>query len=125
MTDLSIFDLESRAESGFTVHITHPASGKKTGLSVNVVGVDSKTYADAQKQMLAELKDDDADKEAAGIRLLAKCTRDWSGFEEDGKELKFSVKEAEQVYSKYKGIREQVDRGMAQRSRLFSESKEG
>lgn len=122
--DLSIFDLETRAEGGFTVAIVHPSTYKKTGLEIDVYGIDSKTASAAQKRMAAAISDGQ-DKEKAQTVFLAECTRGWRGLAHNDKPIEFSVEKAIEIYAKYKGIREQVDVGIAQRSRLFTSDKEG
>lgn len=129
MTDLSIFDYETPAEKGFTVQITHPVTGKPVGVSIDVVGKDSQTFERAQAKFLRATKGlNDDDREGAlkaACQLLTDCTLDWSGVEEDGKEVPFSAANALDIYSRFKGIREQLDRAIIQRSRLFQNTKEG
>jgi len=57
--------------------------------------------------------------EKRGAELLAKCTLSWSGIQEDGKALPFSVSAAQSLYLKYPWIKEQVDAACSDRSELF------
>lgn len=122
--DLSIFDLESRAEGGFTVAILHPSTYKKTGIEIDVYGIDSKTAAAAQKRMASAIADGQ-EKERAQLVFLAECTRGWRELSHENKPIPFTAEKAVEVYTKYKAIREQVDVAIAQRSRLFTSDKEG
>jgi hypothetical protein len=123
MIDLSIFDLETRAEGGFTVAIHHPSTYKPVGIEIDVYGIDSKTAAAAQKRMASAIADG-ADKESAQMVFLAECTKGWRGIADAGKEVVFSADKAAEIYRKYKAIREQVDLAIAQRSRLFTNEKD-
>lgn len=129
MTDLSIFDYETKAEQGFDVDILHPATAKPTGITINLVGKDSQTFERAQTKFQRAMKDvADDDRDAAlkaSCQLLADCTRGWDGLDENGKPVKFTTAAAVDIYTRYKGIREQVDRAITQRSRLFQNTKEG
>lgn len=52
-------------------------------------------------------------------KLLAACATNWGNFEHNGKELKFSVVAAEDVFARYPFIADQLDRYMANRANFM------
>lgn len=131
--DLSNLDVVSLAEKGVTVELKHPATGetlvndKDEPMAIVVAGSDSKVFkaeirARVKQNMLKKSKKDDVDleeMEKRGAELLAKCTLSWSGIQEDGKALPFSVAAAQSLYLKYPWVKEQVDAACSDRSELF------
>ena len=128
MTDLSMFDYETKAEQGFDLEVLHPQTNKPTGIVIKLVGKDSQTFEKAQADFQRSIKDVGANDRDANLaiacNLIADCTVGWSGIEENGKEVPFSNKAAADIYKRYKGVREQADRAITQRSRLFQNDKE-
>lgn len=128
--DLSSLKLASKAEAGFNVKIVHPGDSSKVIGNVRVVGIDSKTYESAAKDMQTELtelrnsgKGEDRDaRMLCQSRLIAKCMVDWD-FKLDGKDLKSEYDEFFKVVSdrEFRWLYDQLDAAIAQRSRLFQE----
>ena len=131
--DLSNLDVVALAEQGVTVELKHPATGesltndKGDKMIVVVAGSDSKIFksevnARVKQNMLKKSKKDDVDiegMEKRGAELLAKCTLSWSGIQEAGKDVAFSVAAAQSLYLKYPWIKEQVDAACGDRAELF------
>lgn len=125
--DISIFDYEGKAAQGYDVAITNPATGKDTDLIFTVYGSDSRTLENARIKYFRAMKDSEDDTDAilkALCEFLAAATKGWSGMMENGKEVPFSHEKAADIYYRYKGLREQIDKATGQRSRLFQTIKE-
>lgn len=134
--DIELFDYETKAEAGFWVDLLHPVTVQPTGIRFNVVGMDSKTYESAASDFNRELSQIEADtklskeqkeeaKLEASCKLWTRCTLGWEGLNENGKEMPFNTKDCHRIYRKYKGAREQIDKAIASRLRLFEKPKEG
>ena len=123
--DLAKLDTAKVAEEGAELHVAHPTTGEDLGITITVIGTDSKTFRDISKsRATASLKkktrEIDLDQnESDAVDLLAKCTKGWSGITENGKEIAFSYDNAVQLYTKYLWLREQIDRFMADRSNFL------
>jgi hypothetical protein len=131
--DLSNLDVVALAEKGVTVELKHPATGetlandKGDKMIVVVAGSDSKIFkaevnARVKQSMLKKSKKDDVDiegMEKRGAELLAKCTLSWSGIQEAGKDVPFSIAAAQSLFLKYPWIKEQVDAACGDRAELF------
>ena len=123
--DLAKLDTAKVAEEGAELHVAHPTTGEDLGITITLIGTDSKTFRDISKsRATASLKkktrEIDLDQnESDAVDLLAKCTKGWSGITENGKEVAFSYDNAVQIYTKYLWLREQIDRFMADRSNFL------
>ena len=123
--DLAKLDTAKVAEEGAELHVAHPTTGEDLGITITLIGTDSKTFRDISKsRATASLKkktrEIDLDQnESDAVDLLAKCTKGWSGITENGKEVAFSYYNAVQIYTKYLWLREQIDRFMADRSNFL------
>ena len=123
--DLAKLDTAKVAEEGAELHVAHPTTGEDLGITITLIGTDSKTFRDISKsRATASLKkktrEIDLDQnESDAVDLLAKCTKGWSGITENGKEIAFSYDNAVQLYTKYLWLREQIDRFMADRSNFL------
>lgn len=128
--DLKKFDLTQAADQGATIELLHPVTGevltdKGKPVTITVLGADSKVFKDAVKartrRALGEKKQKiDLDKtERENAELLAKCTLQWSGIEEDGKKLDCTFENAVQVYLQYSWIRDQVDEAIGDRANFM------
>ena len=127
--DISIFDYESKAKAGYEVAITHPVTGKPTDIVFEVYGSDSRTLENARAEYIRALRENeengDADKVLAALcQFLASATKSFRGMEENGNEVTYSHQSTVDIFYRYKGIREQIDAAIAQRSRLFQSAKE-
>ena len=123
--DLAKLDTAKVAEEGAELRVAHPTTGEDLGITITLIGTDSKTFRDISKsRATASLKkktrEIDLDQnESDAVDLLAKCTKGWSGITENGKEVAFSFDNAVQLYTKYLWLREQIDRFMADRSNFL------
>ena len=123
--DLAKLDTAKVAEEGAELHVAHPTTGEDLGITITLIGTDSKTFRDISKsRATASLKkktrEIDLDQnESDAVELLAKCTKGWAGITENGKEVAFSHDNAVQLYTKYLWLREQIDRFMADRSNFL------
>ena len=123
--DLAKLDTAKVAEEGAELRVAHPTTGEDLGITITLIGTDSKTFRDISKsRATASLKkktrEIDLDQnESEAVELLAKCTKGWTGITENGKEIVFSHDNAVQLYTKYLWLREQIDRFMADRSNFL------
>lgn len=136
MTNFNIFDTETSAEKGATLHLLHPvtlepvfADDEKTKpITLELMGVDSKTYQKAlQEKVTAARKNktkdsDDVDFDEVmleTIELYADMTVGWSNISHNNKPLPFNRKNAVLLYSTYKEVRSQAGDFMAQKANFI------
>ena len=105
LTDL---DTATKANEGLWVDISHPVTGKPTGMKVQILGADSKAYEKAEKEIRSDIMlgktYDDPDGE-----LALRTTIDWSGVEDDeGKAIPFSREALQIAFEKAPTIRDQI-----------------
>lgn len=123
--DLAKLDTAKVAEEGAELHVAHPTTGEDLGITITLIGTDSKTFRDISKsRATASLKkktrEIDLDQnESDAVELLARCTKGWSGITENGKDIPFGHENAVELYTKYLWLREQIDRFMADRSNFL------
>ena len=123
--DLAKLDTAKVAEEGAELRVAHPTTGEDLGITITLIGTDSKTFRDISKsRATASLKkktrEIDLDQnESDAVDLLAKCTKGWNGITENGKEVVFNYDNAVKLYTKYLWLREQIDRFMADRSNFL------
>lgn len=118
--DLRQFETDNEGE---WLDLLHPVTGELIRdendvlLRVNLVGKDSKEYRKAQRAITqrrlksrSKANRFDADAiEHEAIDILVACTKEWSGFAEEGEELEFNPANVRKVYTEYPWIKEQVD----------------
>lgn len=102
--DLKHFDI-SAGETGVDVTILD-FDNNPTDMKIKVLSMHSKK---GREIFLNMLKDGEVGKDRRS-ELLAKLTVGWKGLTEEGKEVKFSEKEALRIYDKYQIIASQVER---------------
>lgn len=121
------------AEQGFTFEALAP-SGEKTGIKITVRGEHSPTVRNYGRRVYQEMKHkeqqakrrgkeyeidlDEAEEmsvEAAAVRVI-----DWSGVQEDGKQVKFSKEDAKRIFMEHGWLKEQV---IEQSNSVFNFSK--
>ena len=123
--DLAKLDTAKVAEEGAELRVAHPTTGEDLGITITLIGTDSKTFRDISKSratatLKKKTREIDLDQnESDAVDLLAKCTKGWNGITENGKEVVFSYDNAVQLYTKYLWLREQIDRFMADRSNFL------
>lgn len=104
--------------------VLHPVTRKPLGttekpVQILLVGKDSGTFREAQRQIVdkrladasrrAAVSMTSEESEQTGLALLAKCTKGWEGIDWDGKPLTFSVGNAVMIYGALPWLKEQVD----------------
>lgn len=132
--DISKLDVIGASNNGVDIKILNPLDNEPMGLEITVVGSMSTNYQDDLSILFAEIEDykeenklpenptkkqlaqnkilvDKFDAEITA-KFLAKYTKGWKGLIENGKEISFSIDEAERIYKQYPIIRTQVQRGM-------------
>ena len=120
--DLIKQDFNKAAEQGFTFELKLP-TGEASGAKLTVIGDMSPTvtaygrkkFAEYQmKQSIAKRKGKEVEdlslEEAEELAVEAALLRliDWSGVEENGKEVPFSKEKAKEVLTQHRWIREAV-----------------
>ena len=123
--DLATLDTAKVAEEGAELRVAHPTTGEDLGITITLIGTDSKTFRDISKiratmALKKKTREIDLDQnEQDSIELLARCTKCWSGITENGKDIPFNHENAVELYTKYLWLREQIDRFMADRSNFL------
>lgn len=94
------------------MRLKSPITGDETDCILIVRGVDSKTFRDCQKReqrkiftMMRDGKDEDVD----DLVTLVEAVIGWKGFEDDGKELKFSKENVRALFENSPSIARQVE----------------
>lgn len=127
--DLSGFDAAAkRHEEGIVVDIIGPDGETPSGLKIRVAGPDSQRARKAQEDLAASLiaqenigKPKASETTRRGIEFLARITLGWEpAVKIDGKEMVYSVENAEKLYGRYSFIRDQVDRAAGKRARFMN-----
>lgn len=117
--DLTKLNVTAASESGTKMEVLHPTTGVPTGVTITLVGIDSKIYQDAQhkinnKRMKSSFRragvrfqvtSEEIEQET--IELLARCTLDWEDVDWGGKSLPFTYENAKMIYSELAWLREQ------------------
>jgi hypothetical protein len=127
---LSKFDTRTKANSGVEIELIDLATGMASDASITVLGTDSDVFkrANAERARVAverirargKAEVDAEESEDDSYHLLAAVTVGWKGLEnEDGTPLAFSKQAAFDLYKQYPLIFEQVDRGVAARTRFI------
>lgn len=134
--DLADLDTRAKANEGYDLEILHPVSQEEIGLTVHILGSDSKEY---QKIVRAtNSKRMDRLRKAGGLRnadipleeiekdsvdLLVSCSTGWKargGLMLDGKEWPaFTKPVAAGLYDRFPWLREQIDRGIVDRGNFI------
>lgn len=136
MTDFNIFNTEASAEKGATLHILHPVTlepvfaddAKTKTITIELMGVDSKTYQKALQDKVTSARKNKADDNddvdfdkilAETVELYADMTVGWSNISHEGKALPFNRKNAVLLYTTYKEIRTQAGDFMAKKANFI------
>jgi len=131
--DLASIDTVKGSNKGFDVNIYHPGTMVDLGITINVLGKDSDefqkvSWAQQKKRMakmtkggfrVQSLTPAPEEVEQDGLKLLAKCTRSWSGVVIDSKDVEFSTDNAVMVYERFPWIKEQVDTAIGDRANFI------
>lgn len=112
----------SAHDEGASVEITDPGTGKKTGVMIRVMGVDSKAWRCAQKEqtkkLITEMKGDKLSAESSllyDLEMITAVTTGWEGITASGKPMKFTKRKARELYEKAPYILDQVNVFIADR----------
>lgn len=120
--DLATLDTKPAANAGRAIELRHPATRAPLGIFVDVVGVDSDLYRRAIRERQLRRSEDEVSEltpermEEENLDLLATCTTGWRGMVLDGQAVEFSPVNARMIYERFPWIRDQVDRGIGDRS---------
>ena len=114
--DLAEYDkLQQRQDEGIEVPIKDPA-GKSLGFSIRIAGPDSKLQRKAMRILVDERLEDEviqslpeSEQELREVRGLALSTMGWTSFKLDGAEYRFTVENAQKLYTRFPFIRSQVE----------------
>ena len=123
--DLAKLDTAKVAEEGAELRVAHPTTGEDLGITITLIGTDSKTFRDISKiratmALKKKTREIDLDQDELDfIELLARCTKGWSGMTENGKDIPFNHENAVELYTKYLWMRDQVDRFIVDRSNFL------
>ena len=97
--DIGKLDVIKLSNEGYKCVIKNPKTGDYTDIEIVIKGLYAGKFRDEA---------DTAGTVELTSALLAKYTISWKGLEENGKEVKFSEKEAERIYLNFPIIRGQV-----------------
>ncbi len=126
--DLSAFGAAvKRQNEGIEVEIIGPDGETPTGLKIRIAGPDSARAQRAQEQLADDLiakqvdgKIKAADATKRGTAYLAKITLGWTPevITDGEEEFAYSEEAAARLFTKYRYLREQVDRAAGDRARF-------
>lgn len=129
MIDLATLNTVAACNAGAEIELSHPVTGEKLGIYINVLGKDSEVFKSHVRLTInARLRKAATEKKRArepevltveenereGIALLADCTVGWRTGEVaeilfEGQALSCTTANAVRIYSALPWIREQVD----------------
>lgn len=132
LVDLANFDCVAVANDGATVEIKHPVSGQPMGITVTVLGSDSRDFQRATKDHTdllrarvakaggyrAGLVSDD-EKDEQQMELLCICTKAWTGIAMNGEAVACTKENAEMLYAKLPWFKEQVEAAILNRANFI------
>ncbi len=118
--ELSTVNLSQQADAGYTLELTHPATGERLGGFITVRGDESKTVQNYNRKRFVEMQKrekrnknkevdytleeiEDIAVESAIVRVIS-----WKNIKKDGADLPFTKENAEMVFREYPWIRKQV-----------------
>lgn len=125
---LTISQIEANAEDqdrGAWCDLVEPFRGERIGIRLLIAGPDSATQGAAQLKLADELAAEldeggrvsAAAREAARLRCLARCIKDWEA-EEDGKPVPFSFANVLRLLKAAKWVQAQADAFAGDRRRF-------
>ena len=125
--DIKSLQTKPLHDAGAEMRVKDP-NGNETDFYIRLVGVDSAKWRDIKRKLErrtleASFNGDDADIDAA--EYIADATLDWRGLESDGKPVKFSRKNALDLYRNAPYICDQADRFIAKRANFTSGNSQG
>lgn len=135
--DLSTIDTTATANEGAVLELRGPDdaalyTADGSPVTITLLGKDSDVYtrevnANANRFLKQRGKATITAEgsKADGIRLLAKCTADWSGIRVDGEDLPCNLENAVKLYNRFAWIKEQVDEFIADRANFTKASPTG
>lgn len=129
--DLNALSTADAFDNGYTMQVMHPVTGEPVeGMTITVVGQDSKRYLEAQRAMtdkrLARVgKPMTAkDHELEDVDGLVAVTIGWTGFERNGVEIPFTPIEVRRIYIDhgFLWLRRQVNEAVHKRENFIKTS---
>ena len=123
--DLSDIDTATACEGGAVLHLVHPTTGAKLGMTITLAGTDSPTYVQAQRALVnkrmrsrgAKLTADQIDEDNAD--LIAACVLDWTGVVEKGAALDCTRANAKSLFLRFPWVKEQASEFMSDRANFL------
>lgn len=103
-------------EEGAEICIVSPLDGKETDFYITLQGIDSKTYRTAVRAYHRKLI---AEEEGGEIDLLVAITKGWRGLKNNGKEVPFTPKMANDVYINAPSVSTQIDQFVSDRTNFI------
>ena len=118
--DISELCTAGAHNEGAEITIIHPVTREKTDLKITLLGIDSKAWRKAQKDMqrkvLAALANkSEIDEDEIEVEALAAVTTEWTGLVKDGQPVKFTKAACKALYKDAPAVRDQVDRFIGDR----------
>ncbi len=126
--ELTNYDLAADAENGFSLELIDPKTGKKAGVTIEVIGSDSKVYRkaknDSLRRMSKAIKDGkEIDNDVESVKLYAPCVTGWSGFTWGGESFEYSKDNAVKLLTQFGWIIDQVSVAVEKRSNFTKKPK--
>lgn len=124
MTDLSTLSANTD-EAGVPFTVKHPVTNKPLDIQMWVVSGESNVYRNEMMALAQEKPPEGVDQHAwrqqQGLRLTARCIRNWEGIELDGKAYPYSHENAVALMEdpRFRWLFLQVQEAMQDRSLFF------
>lgn len=127
--DFANLDLTVAANEGAEVELLHPVTGEGLGSFVSILGTDSDRYKErmnklrnkrieaAKKAETIDMTAEDLDQQ--NVDLLVACTTGFRDLVLDGEPVVFSATIAQQMYTRFSWMRDQIDREIGNRANFL------
>lgn len=128
--DLNELNVEA-ADEGVWMQLEHPADGtplendQGQAMRIKLAGRDSERFKRIQRRLgdrrLSGKKKNLSFREAESeaLNLLANCTLDWEGIQENDEPVEFTDENVKRLYQKYPWIKDQVDEFITDRTNFL------
>lgn len=136
--DLLKIDTTPAANEGAVMEVRHPTTGEVLldngeAVTITLLGTDSDAFekindaaVNRRLKGTGRLVPLAEEQRVIAIEMLAGCTLAWKGIGvEDGKNLEFSRPNAKLVYTKFKWLRDQVDKFVGDRTNFTKQPSAG
>lgn len=134
MFDLQELDLTAQASAGRVLALRHPITGEPlqdtdgAPVTITAMGTDSAVYRQRVQERLDRLRGEEAKRRTSAqydddtLDDLVMLTVTWSGVGLDGKALPCTHATTREVYTRFRWVREQVERFVGSREDFFGVS---